>query len=378
VKVFISSVRYLLKDERNGLPPFLEVMGHKGLRFEDFSAPDASSREACLAGVAAADVYALLLGPKYGDPFRDTGKSPTHEEFIAARNRGIPILVFAKTTDEPDEPAQVEFKKEVGHYVNGRFWKFFEDPMSLNLAVGHALNDLKLPAAAFRLLPLASPSTVRWLDYGNGLRPREVDAPVLELHLVPTPPAGVASATALAASATALASDVRTTGFVPNHEPVQPGSTNDRAWAARPPESKHHRTSTASGWYEQAWRGAATAADGTATAWLSLPTDFLGTLVDEPSLRRHVLTLLTVAAPHVGDSDQIAVACRLSPAGRVNEGDPNEIGKQSGGSVRMRDVDIVIEPTFAVACDQLTTHTGDLAAEVATRLINDVRQIPPY
>ncbi len=97
MKVFISSVRYLLKDERNNLPPFLDVMGHQGLRFEDFAAPDASSREACLAGVAAADVYVLLLGPKYGEPSPDTGLSPTHEEFAAARNRGIPILVLRRT-----------------------------------------------------------------------------------------------------------------------------------------------------------------------------------------------------------------------------------------------------------------------------------------
>ncbi len=250
--------------------------------------------------------------------------------------------------------------------------------MSLNIAVGKALNDLKLPAAAFRLLPVAQPPVVRWLEHSNGLRPREVDAPVLELHLIPTAVEGPLGASALASAAASLEADLRRTGFVPNRDPVESGSTNDRAWAARPPGAKRHRTASAMGWSEEVWRGAAAAADGTATAWVSLPTDFLGTLVDEPSLRRHVVSMLAVTAPHVGDSDAIAVACRLSPAGNLNEGDPSRIGQQNGGGMRMREVDILIEPTFAVARGQLTAAAGDLAAEIATRLLNDVRQLPAY
>ena len=378
MKVFISSVRYLLKDERNALPPFLEVMGHQGLRFEDFAATDMSSREACLAGVAAADVYALLLGPKYGDRYPDTGRSPTHEEFLAARNRGVPIVVFVKNSVEDDEPAQAAFKKEVGDYVNGRFWKSFEDPLSLNLAVGKALNELNMPAAAFRLLPITAPPSVRWLDESAGLRPPSVQAPVLELHLIPTPPAGPTSASALSAAAHALADDARRAGFVPNHDPIQTGSTNDRAWAVRPPEAARRRAGGSMGSSEEAWRGVAVAADGTATAWLSLSTDFMGTLADEPSLRRHAQALLSVAVPHVGDGDEIAVAFRLAPAGNVTEGDPAEVGRRTSGSMLMREVSIVHEPTFAVTRSHLTAASGDVAAEIATRLINDVRQIPAF
>jgi hypothetical protein len=134
MKVFISSVTAFLKEERNALPAFLKVADHEPLRFEDFTAQDRSSREACLAGVDAADVYLLLLGPKYGEPLPDSDRAPTAEEFTRARQRGIPILVFNKDVDEPDEPAQAEFKNEVGHYVSGRFWKSFTDPMSCNFA----------------------------------------------------------------------------------------------------------------------------------------------------------------------------------------------------------------------------------------------------
>ena len=51
MKVFISSVTHLLKEERGALPPFLKLFDHEPLRFEDFEAQDRSSREACLAGV---------------------------------------------------------------------------------------------------------------------------------------------------------------------------------------------------------------------------------------------------------------------------------------------------------------------------------------
>jgi hypothetical protein len=67
MKVFISSVTHLLKEERGALPPFLKLFDHEPLRFEDFEAQDRSSREACLAGVEAADVYVLVAWPALWD-----------------------------------------------------------------------------------------------------------------------------------------------------------------------------------------------------------------------------------------------------------------------------------------------------------------------
>ncbi|HXO52461.1 MAG TPA: hypothetical protein VN888_15865 [Mycobacterium sp.] len=59
-----------------------------------------------------------------------------------ARQRGIPVLVLNKSVvDEVDERAQSEFKAEVGHYVNGRFWRSFADPLTCNQAVGEALKN---------------------------------------------------------------------------------------------------------------------------------------------------------------------------------------------------------------------------------------------
>src|SRR5580700_1005949 len=115
VIVFISSVRRGLEDERDYLPALLKASGHEPRRFEDFSAQPVPSRDACLAGVEAAEVYLLLLGRHYGEPLPDTGKAPTEEEFTIAKHRGMPILVFRKVGDSVDE-LQQDFITRVGDY----------------------------------------------------------------------------------------------------------------------------------------------------------------------------------------------------------------------------------------------------------------------
>jgi hypothetical protein len=69
-------------------------------------------------------VYVLLLGPRYGAPFPDTGLSPTADEFPRARQRGIPVLVFNKTVDAEDEQAQVDFNatRSEGRVISSEDW----------------------------------------------------------------------------------------------------------------------------------------------------------------------------------------------------------------------------------------------------------------
>lgn len=271
MKVFISSVTHLLKDERNALPPFLRLFDHQPLRFEDFQSQDRSAREACLAGVEAADVYVLLLGPRYGTPWPDTGLAPTAEEFRIARNRGIPILVFVKVVDEPTEPEQQAFKEEVGHYVNGRLWRTFTDPLSLNQAVGEALKALPAPGGPLVLRPL-----------------------------VGTHPA----------------------------------------------------------------------------TYLCLAADMFGALVDQACLQRDLAQLLVLLSPLVAPGGGVAPAVRLSGAERVWEGRPADVGSRSSSSMRSSTgLAITLEPSFYVRFDDLNRATGDLASEMATRLLNEVRAI---
>jgi len=75
VKVFISSVRRGLEEERDALPGLIQALGHEPRRFEDFTAQSVPSRQACLDGIEAADVYVLLIGEHYGDSLPETGKA---------------------------------------------------------------------------------------------------------------------------------------------------------------------------------------------------------------------------------------------------------------------------------------------------------------
>lgn len=305
--------------------------------------------------------------------------APTHEEFETARRRGIPILVFVKNTDEADTPEQVAFKRLVGDYVDGRFWKTFDGPTDLNIAVGEALKALPVPGAPLRLQPVSQPPDVPWL-HAAGLRPRDVDAPVLEVHVLPVPAAGHVAATALAAAKSTLARDLRSTGHVGDDEPLSTGSDNHRAWAARPPQTTNRRGAGVSGSTDEAWRGAAVSASGSAVAWLSLTRDMFGTIVSRESLRRDVAALLSLAAPHAAAAPSFAVAVRLAPAGQVREGDPAEMGQHSSGSMAFgRDgVAVELAPDLAVDARSLRQSVGDLADELALRLLNDINQISRY
>lgn len=91
MRVFISSVLAGLEEERDSLPGLIAAAGHECVRFEDFGAQPTPSREACARGVESSEVYVLLLGPRYGHVFPETGQSATHDEWVAATTAGMPL-----------------------------------------------------------------------------------------------------------------------------------------------------------------------------------------------------------------------------------------------------------------------------------------------
>ena len=231
VIVFISSVRRGLEDERDYLPGLLRAAGHEPRRFEDFSAQPAPSRDACLDGVEAAQMYLLLLGQHYGEPLPDTGKAPTEEEFTVAKRRGIPILVFRKTGDAVDE-RQRDFIARVGGYQQGRFWKEFRDNGELAVAVLDALREVAGHGAPLRWEPVGTVPDVRW----RSDRPAPADRtpgymPVLELHLAPAIARPVLPVSALEPLARRLGRAGRDFGLFPEAASLELGSDANSAWA---------------------------------------------------------------------------------------------------------------------------------------------------
>lgn len=75
----------------------------------------------------------------------------------------------------------------------------------------------------------------------------------------------------------------------------------------------------------------------------------------------------------------MAPAVAMSAAERVWEGDPGEVGPRSAGSLRSQSgLTIVLEPKFVVGAEDLRRTTGDVAAELAARIVNDVRRLPAF
>lgn len=391
MKVFISSVTYALKEERAALVPFLRLLDHHPLRFEDFTAQDRSSREACLAGVEVADVYVLLLGPRYGQPFPDTGLSPTAEEFKRARQRGIPILVFNKVLDEEDDTAQSEFKGEVGHYVSGRFWRSFTDPLSCNQAVGEALKGLDLESGPVERSTPSEPVNVPWLaesgilaagstggvlsGAGEGLVPPFiVTAPILELHVVGLGGTGAPSRRQLEDWAAQLARDGRSAGFVSQADQLAIGATSDTGWAVRPPGTSAFGASLSRRSVEK-FRGLLCHRNGGVGAFMSLDTDLMGSLVNQQSLQVDLAELFGLVTPYLPQTELLSVAAGLNNASQVWEGDPTRVGDRNSGRMRMaQGMRIRVGGDFAVPRRQLAASFGDVGKDLTHDLLTQLRE----
>src|ERR1051326_6906942 len=93
MKIFISSVIRGLESFRDAAANGASTLRHEVNRAEDFGASADSPQRVCLAGVRESDVVILLIGARYGEAQGDRRLSPTHEEYLEARERGS-VLVF--------------------------------------------------------------------------------------------------------------------------------------------------------------------------------------------------------------------------------------------------------------------------------------------
>jgi hypothetical protein len=97
--VMVSSTFYDLRQVRANLSKFIsDELGYIPLLSELPSFPinpDLSTIENCRARVENnADIFVLIIGGRYGSIDDETNKSITNLEFLAARQKGIPINAF--------------------------------------------------------------------------------------------------------------------------------------------------------------------------------------------------------------------------------------------------------------------------------------------
>ncbi|HWU10211.1 MAG TPA: DUF4062 domain-containing protein [Streptomyces sp.] len=184
MRVFISSVRKGLEEERDSLPGLLQALGHTPVRFEDFSAQAIPSREACLAALESSDACLFLLGPNYGHVFPETGQSATHDEWVHAQKKGIPRLVYRKN-DIWFEPDQHKFVRIVEAYPTGVFRDAFTNSVDLQAKVAQGLRELAAKPSSLEFQRLTQQPVLSWAEENDRASTFSGQGSAIELHVLP-------------------------------------------------------------------------------------------------------------------------------------------------------------------------------------------------
>lgn len=364
MKVFISSVRRGLEDERDALPGLIRALGFEPIRFEDFTAQPVPSREACLSGVEAADVYLLLLGPIYGDPMPGAGVSPTEEELTVARRRGIPIIAFVKN-NVIRETQQEDFVGRIEDYGTGFSRNSFTSAVDLQPAVASALREIhaRPPALAFVPVDATTLRPVRWMTI-EGDRPggwRGSYQTTLEVHGQPLD-APRLTATDLADTVTRLARVARELGLfgITDGLEVDTGVTHVRVDTTTPRDRRSAENA-----------GIQISRERDVGVFFELRGDMLGTILDSADVTSKVAAALKAISAAIGTCDGlVAFTVALQMTRSTVEGTLADLGRRSSASMDMSsDPVIVVSPDDAVPAGAIYGSANEIGAELTARLL---------
>ena len=375
MRVFISSVRKGLEEERDSLHGLISALGHTPVRFEDFSAQATPSREACLAALETADVYLLLLGPYYGHVFPETGQSATHDEWVHAQKKGMRRLVYRKAgvTFEPD---QHKFTRSVEAYATGVFRGSFSNSVDLLTKVTQMLRELESQPSSLEFKRLTQKPTLRWIANENGAHP--VTSPqgsLLELHTLPVDHPGY-SAREMERFVDSLVNRVRGTEYIKNdaalsssrgtdHVAVCIGIGNERrlAWdksqAGEIKEVRLYRT-------------------GQISTRATLPKDGMGSILDREVLPKQVAEMLrmTGALGIIQDGHVVLAVGVPSEGVSVGTFDPRRSRNRMQPLNSGRPAGVLrTEPDESVSLAALDNGADEVAGDLSRLLF---AQLPAY
>jgi hypothetical protein len=119
--VFISSEMRELGNLRARVAEALRAAGFSVVMFEDLGGRDEDAERAYLDGVARSDIYVGVLADRYGT-MSPSGRSPTHEEYLEARRRGIRISFWLQRDSSNRQGNAADFAQEVQvFHTTGQF-----------------------------------------------------------------------------------------------------------------------------------------------------------------------------------------------------------------------------------------------------------------
>jgi len=368
VRVFVSSVRHGLEEERDALPGLITAIGHTPVRFEDFTAQTTPSRQACLDGLGTADVYLLILGPRYGHRFDDTGQSPTHDEWTAASKAGLPRLVYRKlgVIFEDDQQA---FARHVGEYTSGVFHDTFTTTHELQAKVAAKLRELEHAPNPLVYSPLAASVSVTWRsDFDADARRSTTSRPELEVHVLPvgSTPRSVRIMGELTQS---LPNRLRDTCSVDARQSLNPIRTHDAIVITVPPAPSQR-----AGWddvRQPRLLGTRAAADGQVSAWATLPGDSMGSILDVDTLPDQIAGLLRLIGQlRIMDTRQLAIGVGINSTMCLSIGTIARLPRQSVSFASLSGHPLHVPPDEQVTIAALDTGALEVARALASGLLH--------
>lgn len=143
-RVFVSSTYYDLKHIRSSLEIFINSLGYEPILSERGSiaySPDAALDESCYREAAAADIFVLIIGGRYGAEVSDSKSlarkenseaydSITKREFDTAYKSDVPIYIAIETGVNAEYNTYLKNKETKGikyaHVDNVNIFKFID------------------------------------------------------------------------------------------------------------------------------------------------------------------------------------------------------------------------------------------------------------
>jgi hypothetical protein len=370
MRVFISSVRRGLEEERDALPGLVSAIGHTPVRFEDFTAQTVPSREACLAGVNSSDVYILLVGAYYGHVFEDTQQSATHDEWIAATAAGLPRLVYRKSGVDLDTD-QAAFVAGIEDYAAGVFRDSFESTAELLTKVAAKVRELAEASGPLSFAPMVEAPVIQWRQqFERGGRDQTVSQSALEVHILPSP-SGSLSARALTDLGDALVGRMRRSGLIDDRAALETRTVEDAIYLLLGDDAPSPWNSAVEG----RTLGVRIAQSGQTSAWASLPRDGLGSVLDPAQLPLQIAGMLRlIGHTQALSSPYVAIAVGVEPVRTLSVGNVSDMPRNSTQFLLMSDRPLRTDPDELVTLAALAIGASEAGGMLSRQLIQVFRQ----
>lgn len=108
MRIYLSSTSVDLKPFREAVLAALRRMGHEAAAMEDYGAEDLFPADKCVADVQSCQLYVGVFAWRYGYVPADRQISITEMEYNAAKEKGIPALIFVLDPEVPWPPKFID------------------------------------------------------------------------------------------------------------------------------------------------------------------------------------------------------------------------------------------------------------------------------